>query len=178
MQTTLPILSGLLGLLFLCGCATTRTPLPTVDKVDIDRFMGDWYVIAGLFTPFEKEVHNAVETYERKDDGSIATTFRYRKGGFDGPIKTFHPTGFIYDEETKAEWRMQFIWPFKAAYLVIYLDDDYQHTAIGVPSRKYLWIMSRDWNVPEDDMARILRRVEELGYATNKIEYVPHQWPE
>jgi apolipoprotein D and lipocalin family protein len=162
--------------LFVVGCATTPPP-PTVDYVDLDRFMGDWYVIGGIFTPLEKGAHNALETYERGEDGRIDTTFTFRKGGFDGPEKVYRPTGFIHDQETNAEWRMQFLWPFKAAYLILYLDDAYSHTAIGVPSRRYLWIMARSPEVDEDVYQGIVDQMVAVGYQTNRLVRVPHQWP-
>ena len=66
------------------GCAGNQPPLETVDYVDLDRFMGDWYVIANIPTFLEKNAYNAVESYELDSDGTIATTFVFRKGGFDG----------------------------------------------------------------------------------------------
>ena len=42
--------------------------------VDVDRFMGDWYVIANIPTFAEKGAHNAVESYRLDADGTIATT--------------------------------------------------------------------------------------------------------
>lgn len=166
----------LLGAGLLGACTSTRPP-PVVDQVvDLDRFMGKWYVIAGKFTYFERDAYNAVERYALNEDGTIATTFTFRRGGFDGPKKTFTPKGFVHDETSNAEWRMQFIWPFKAAYLILYLDDDYQHTAIGVPSRKYLWIMARTPEIEPDKMAEIKERLTDVGYALDDVEQVPHQW--
>ena len=71
----------------------------TVDEVDLSRFMGDWYVIASIPTFIEKEAYNAVESYRLEEDGTVATTFRFNKGGFDGPEKVYHPRGFIRDEQ-------------------------------------------------------------------------------
>jgi apolipoprotein D and lipocalin family protein len=33
-------------------------------SVDLERFMGDWYVIANIPTFIEKGAHNAVEGYQ------------------------------------------------------------------------------------------------------------------
>ena len=161
----------------LCGCATVPPP-PTVDRVvDVERFMGDWYVIAGRFTWFERQSHNSVERYELGEDGRIETTFTFRRGGFDGPKKRMNPVGFIHDHETNAEWRMQFIWPFKAAYLILYLDDDYEYTAIGVPGQRYLWIMARKPEISAAKMEEIKSYLYSIGYAVNDLEYIPHSWP-
>jgi apolipoprotein D and lipocalin family protein len=51
---------------------------------------------------------------------------------------------------------MQFFWPFKALYRIIYLTDDYMQTVIGRTKREYVWIMARNRAIPEDDFRRIL----------------------
>ena len=38
-------------------------PIHTVEKVDLNRFIGDWYVIANIPTFIEKDAYNAIETY-------------------------------------------------------------------------------------------------------------------
>ena len=114
-----------LAALSLGACASKYPEMQTVDKVDIERFMGDWYVIANIPTFLEKGAHNAVETYQLDDDGSIATTFKFRKDAFDGKLKEYNPRGFIVDTDTNALWGMRFIWPFKGDYRIVYLDDDY-----------------------------------------------------
>jgi apolipoprotein D and lipocalin family protein len=48
--------------------------LATVNYVDIERFMGPWYVIASIPTVLEKGAHNAVETYTLDDVSSSTTT--------------------------------------------------------------------------------------------------------
>ena len=63
------------------ACASKGPEMKTVDYVDLERFMGDWYVIANIPTFLEKGAHNAVESYALNDDGTIATTFVFRDGG-------------------------------------------------------------------------------------------------
>lgn len=53
----------------------------------------------------------------------MATTFTFRQGGFDGERKVYTPTGFVRDRESNAVWGMQFIWPFKADFRIVYLDE-------------------------------------------------------
>ena len=55
----------------LSACAgTPPKPITTVAKVDLKRFMGDWYVIANIPTFIEKGAHNAIESYAMNPDGS------------------------------------------------------------------------------------------------------------
>jgi apolipoprotein D and lipocalin family protein len=176
-------IAALICLAVTSGCASTSMPpLEAMDrKVDLERFMGDWYVIGFIpvTIPFvsEEGAHNAVESYRLTDEGVIETTYTFREGAFDGPEKRMTPTGWVYNEETNAEWRMQFLWPFKAAYLIVYLDEDYQQTIIGVPDRKYVWIMSRDPELSDADYQELLDYAAGVGYDREKVKRVPQQWP-
>lgn len=160
----------------LSACQASMPPLETVDYVDLERFMGDWYVIGNIPTFVEKEAYNAVESYELNDDGTIATTFTYRKGGFDGPQKTMEPKGFIVNEESNSEWAMQFIWPFKGEYLVIYLDDDYSTTIIGRNKRDYVWLMARTPTMDAAEYEAAVKYIQQVGYDVSELRKVPQRW--
>lgn len=62
----------------LASACSTSPPLDTVDYVDLDRFMGDWYVIAHIPTFIETDAYNAVESYRLEDNGTIDTVFTFR----------------------------------------------------------------------------------------------------
>ena len=111
------------AVLVLGGCASAP-PLATVPHVDLQRFMGDWYVIANIPTFIEKGAHNAIESYRLDSDGTIAVTFTFREGAFDGKPKKYSPRGFVRSDPSNASWDMQFIWPIKADYRITYLNDD------------------------------------------------------
>jgi apolipoprotein D and lipocalin family protein len=150
-------------------------PIHTVASVDLNRFMGDWYVIASIPTSIEKDAYNAVESYRLDEDGTIDTTFRFNKGGFDGPLKTYNPRGYIQDEASSAVWGMQFIWPFKAEYRIIFLNEDYTKTVIGRTKRDYVWIMAREPAISDEDYALILTFLQDEGYDISKVIKVPQK---
>lgn len=162
-------------LLLLAGCAS-HPPMPTVEHVDLERFMGDWYVIANIPTLIERGAHNAIESYALNDDGSIATTFTFRAGRFDGPVKTYRPKGFVVPGTGNAVWGMQFVWPIKADFRVVYLTSDYSQTVIGRNARDYVWIMARTPAIADTDYASILTHLEKLGYDVSRIQRVPQHW--
>ncbi len=160
--------------LTLSACAT-RPDMPTVEHVELDRFMGDWYVIANIPTFIERDAYNAVERYELDDKGNIPTTFSFNKGGFDGPLKTYKPKGFIKDTKTNALWGMQFIWPIKADYRIVYLSEDYQRVIIGRKARDYVWLMARAPEIQDSDYQAMVDLTASLGYQIDKIRKVPQQ---
>ena len=166
-----------IALLFATGCSASLPPLKTVERVDIQRFMGQWYVIACIPTFIETDTYNGIETYRLEPDGSIDTVFTFNKGGFDGPPKRYNPRGFIVDSVNNSTWGMQFIWPFKAEYLITHLNEDYTQAVIGRNKRDYVWIMERPPQIPEGDYQRLVKELENQGYAVAKLRKVPQRWP-
>jgi apolipoprotein D and lipocalin family protein len=167
----------LLSLCLILGACAARGPeMKTVDYVDLERFMGDWYVIGNIPTFVEKGAHNAVESYAMNDDGTIDTTFVFRADAFDGPEKRYNPRGFILDKKTNALWGMRFIWPLKSDYRIVYLDEDYSQTIIARQKRDFIWIMARTPTISEQDYDRLTEFAASIGYDTSKIERVPQRW--
>jgi apolipoprotein D and lipocalin family protein len=178
MQQTLPRSLRLLALLacalLAAGCSNMK-PLPPVDYVDLERFMGDWYVIGNIPTFIETDAYNAVESYALNDDGTIATTFTFREGGFDGEEKVYNPKGFV-QSDNNAVWGMRFIWPIKADFRIVYLDEAYSITIIGRNKRDYVWLMAREPTIPDERYAELVTLIGEMGYDTAQIRKVPQQW--
>jgi apolipoprotein D and lipocalin family protein len=139
--------------------------------------MGSWYVIASIPTFLEKDAYNAVESYRLEVGGTIATTFTFHKGGFNGTLMTMKPRGFVQDAKSNARWGMQFIWPIKAEYLIADLDVDYTETIIARNARDYVWIMARVPQVGEPNYQRLVEAVGRMGYDTSKLVRVPQRWP-
>lgn len=158
-----------------CQLSPQRPPVEVVDKLNLDRFMGDWYVIANIPTPLEKGAHNAVESYRRLAEDKIGVTFSFNEGGFHGERETMTPTGFV-SERSNAIWGMRFIWPFRADYRVLYVDDAYRTTIIGRQKRDYLWIMARQPELSEATLDRLIGIAADRGYDISRIQRVPQRW--
>lgn len=160
----------------LLGCASKYTEMDTVEYVDIDRFMGPWYVIANIPTFLERDAYNAVENYTLNADGTIATIFTFRKGSVDGKQKEYRPKGFVLDSESNALWGMRFVWPIKADYRIVYVADDYSTTIVARQNRDFVWIMARTSTVSDQDYEQLVSFVEAIGYDVSKLKRVPQQW--
>jgi len=156
-----------------CGVSPQKVTVPVVEKVDLPRFMGPWYVIGVIPTFIEKDVYNAIESYELAPDGTIKTTFTLNKGGFDGERKVYTPRGFVVPGTNNAIWGMQFIWPIKAEFVISHLDADYTETIIARSARDYVWIMARTPIIDDARYAALVKRVADMGYDTSKLVKVP-----
>ena len=166
----------LLNLTFLC-LITSCSSLPelkTVEKIEIPKFMGSWYVIANIPTFIEKGAHNAQETYTwNEKESRIDVDFSFNKDSFDGEKKSYPQKAFIYNTKTNAEWRVQPIWPLRFAYLIVGVAPDYSWTIIGVPNRNYVWIMARTPTLSQDTYDMIVAKVKENHFDITKLKIVP-----
>lgn len=145
------------------------------DSVDLDRFMGTWYVHGHSPTFLDKNAYDATETYELKENGKIQTTYRFRKGSHTGNWKTMKPVGWVHDEETNAEWRMKFFGLFSAPYYILYVSPDYKKTVIGHPDRDMAWIMTRSPEISDSSYNRLLSELSQRDYDMEAIRRVSHE---
>ena len=159
------------------GCASTSTasrpPVALAAQVDLPRFMGDWYVISNIPTVFEKGAYNAKDSYRLDADGTVVTTYSYNDGDFSGPAKTLGSRGFVEPGSHNAVWGQQYVWPFKADYRIAYVSPDYRYTVIAREKRDYVWIMSRQPQMPVADYERLTALVAAQGYDISKLQRVP-----
>jgi apolipoprotein D and lipocalin family protein len=157
------------------GCrSASLQPLP-LPQLDLARYMGDWYVIANIPTPFEKNVFNAIESYALNEDGSVTATFTYNEGGFEGKKKTFKPKAYVRDDGSNAAWGMQF-GPIRAEYLIAYVNPDYTQTVVARSNRDFVWIMARTPEISETDYDRLVEQIGKWGYDTEKLQRIPQHW--
>ncbi len=170
------LLLAILVSIVVISCSSTK-PIRTEAMVDLERFMGDWYVIAHIPTFLEDNAYNAVETYELREDDVVNTTFTFREGGFDGEEKVYTPTGFVNTDQGNAVWGMRFFWPFRSEYRIAYLDRYYRYTIIARSKRDYVWIMARQPQLSDNDYQTLVGKVADLGYDMSELRRVPQRWP-
>jgi apolipoprotein D and lipocalin family protein len=137
--------------------------------------MGPWYVIGVIRTFLEKDIYNAIESYELAADGTIKTTFTFNKGALDGPAKRMQPKGFVVEGSNNAIWGMQFVWPIKAEFVISHVDAGYTETIIARSARDYVWIMARTPTIDAARYAALVARVESMGYDISKLVKVPQR---
>lgn len=165
------------ALAILASACASHPPQRRVEHLDLQRFMGDWYVQAHIPVGSEKHAYNGVESYALDDDGRVLTSYVFRKGGFDAKPKIMEPVGFVSDQ-SNAKWGMRFIWPFRAEYLVSHIDAEYTETVIARTKRDYVWVMTRAPEISEERLEALTEVVAELGYDVTELRRVPQRWPD
>lgn len=148
----------------------------TVERMDLDKFLGSWYVIALMPTAFEKNAVNGIETYTRNEQGEIGVEYVFYDGDPQGKKKTMVQKVKIIDPETNTEWKVQPFWPLWLPYLILELAEDYRYTVVGTDNYKYVWIMAREPMLSEEDYMYILNRLEKRGYKLEDLIIMPQIW--
>ena len=143
--------------------------------VDLPKFMGDWYVHGYTPTMLDPNAFNPVESYVLESDGSVATTYEFNAGSFDGPLKTYHPRARIFDKTSNAEWRMRFFGVITSPYLILYVSDDYQETVVAHPNRTMAWIMTRSPVITEARYAALKQELETRNFDLSELVRAQHQ---
>jgi apolipoprotein D and lipocalin family protein len=137
--------------------------------------MGDWYVFAHIPYSLEKGKVGTLDRYALRPDGHIQNSFLFRRASLDAPLEEWKGVARVHDKASNAEWRVQFVWPFRLPFLVIDLDPDYQWAVIGYSSRKLGWVLSRKTALNDDTYRSILKRMEQQGYDASLLVKVPQR---
>ena len=154
------------------GCRNYE-PIPVAPSLDLDRFMGQWYVIASIQTLVDRDPYNAVEIYERAERG-ISITYQFNAGAPDGDLKTYKIKAMVDNPGINTDWQVTyFTWPFESDYRFLHVEPDYSVVVIGQPSRKYCWILSRQKTIPDALYSDIVLYLQQLGYDVAKIRRIP-----
>lgn len=149
---------------------------PVVENLDLQRFMGRWYVIALIPNWVEEGATNSYDDYELNQDGSIDVTYKAIKDGKQQMIKQ---KAVVVDKNIPSRWDMSFIEPwipfYSAPYEVIVLDEDYEYMVVGYPDNSYGWIMSRKTSMQDKVFENILNVLDrDFGYNKKDFQKVIH----
>ena len=165
----------LITLLCISSLYSQESEMKTVDYVDIERFMGKWFVTAIVPNMIENGATNASDIYELNPDGTIAITYDAIK---DGKKKQIKQKGTIINKESNADWTIQMKKPYapflKFPFKIILIDTNYKYMAVGYPDNKMGWIMNRDTNMDELVYEDILVKLEEFGYSKDQFVKILH----
>jgi lipocalin len=147
--------------------STTELDTTTVRQLDLQRYMGKWYEIARYNHWFEKGMTHVIAEYSMQPDGKIRVVNKGIKNGklkeIIGKARQLHP------KEYPGRLEVSFFLWFYGDYYILELDKDYQYVVIGSSTDKYLWIMSRTPQLPDETLQRILSMLERRGYDVSKL---------
>ena len=170
---------GLLALLMVAA-SLQLDQVRTVDAVDLDRYLGDWFEIARFPNRFQRSCAGDVRaTYTRRSDGRIDVVNRCR--ATDGRIIEAQGVARIVDVRTSAKLKVRFapavlsFLPFVwGDYWIVGLADDYSWSVVGSPDRAYLWILARTPAVETGRLAAARAAARANGFDIDRLAMTRH----
>jgi apolipoprotein D and lipocalin family protein len=148
--------------------------MTTVERVDLEKYAGVWYEYSRIPNSFQDDcLQNTTATYHLREDGRVDVTNRC----IDAVGDTIEANGIaqVVDTETRSKLEVSFVRLlgfnlFWGDYWIIGLAEDYRYAVVGVPSRKYGWILSRKPTVSEEDLTTIENILKANGY--NHVDFL------
>lgn len=157
----------------LYSCATIPKGAVAVKPFDKEKYLGKWYEIARKDFKFERNLSNTTAEYSLNENRTIKVNnqgYNTIKGEWKQAIGKAKFVG----EENTAMLKVSFFGPFYSGYNVLAIDDEYKYALIAGESTKYLWILSREVNIPEEIKDKYLKIAKEIGYNTDDLVWVEH----
>lgn len=159
-------------LLLLAACnlkgSSSMPPLQVVDHVDLERYAGKWYEIARYPHKFQEGCLQSQATYTLTASGISVLNECYEESQPE-KIRSAQGKARVVDPQTNAKLKVSFFWPFYGKYWILDLGKDYGYAVVGHPSRKYLWILSRETTMDKEIYQAILSRLAVQHYDTSKL---------
>lgn len=151
-----------------------EAPLKAVPYVDMNRYMGRWYMIANI--PYFAEAGNVAVyvEYSKRADSLYDDKYTARES-FDDPPFVKNGLIEVTDPVTQAEGRITFLPPIWQDFAIVFLDEDYRYSVIAHPSRNYAWIFAREPRMNDSVYQQTLATLADNGFDINRILKIPHQ---
>lgn len=173
-----PVFLFAISILILVSCTSSQEnglpQLTTVNRVDLNRYIGLWYEVAKIPNKFQDQcAYGTTAEYKIDEDGDIIVTNScYDKNG---KLDAAEGLAKVVDKNSNAKLEVSFfsivgIRPFWGDYWIIGLDENYQWAIVGTPSRKYGWVLSRTPVLSDETMREIFERLRSQNYNPETFE--------
>ncbi|MFO7607435.1 MAG: lipocalin family protein [Desulfurivibrionaceae bacterium] len=159
--------------LMICGCVggddSGQAPLETVERVDLERYAGEWYEIARYPNRFQRDCPAGKATYTLLPTGKVEVLNECYDREYQSVLRSVKGRARVVDPDSNARLKVTFFWPFSGDYWIIGLGDDYQYAVVGHPDRKYLWILSRRPDMSAELYSQITADLKKQGYDPERL---------
>lgn len=140
--------------------------------IDLERYMGRWYVIANIPYFPERGKVATYDEYKLREDGRIDNIFGFKKS-FDKKEKQWKALATVKPDIGNRKWTIKFFGLLNADYEILEIAPDYSWVLIGHPKREMGWVMARDANIDDALYGTLLKKFETYNYKTTSFKRVP-----
>ncbi|MCH8498875.1 MAG: lipocalin family protein [Marinobacter sp.] len=156
------------------GCSSLPEGVEPVQQFELERYLGTWYEIARLPHRFEEGLSHVTAEYTLVREGRVKVVnqgYHAEKGEW----KRAEGTAKFAGEPSVGHLRVSFWGPFYASYVVAALDKKgYQYALVTGPNHRYLWVLSRTPELPDEVRDALVEKADNLGFAVGDLIWVDH----
>ncbi len=155
--------------LLAAGCAV-KVPanVQPVQNFDAAKYMGQWHEIARIDHRFQKGLTKATANYTLNPDGTVKVVNRGFNAAKNEWKEVEGEAKFLGDPRTAA-LKVSFFGPFYGGYNVVHLDPDYQTSLVIGENTDYFWLLSRNPDLPQNQVQALLQKAQSMGVDLNKV---------
>ena len=154
------------------SCAESTSHLNAVKPFELNRYLGTWYELARFDHSFERGLSNVTATYTPKED-----KIEVLNKGYDdksGEWDTAKGKAKFAGDKNVGYLKVSFFGPFYGDYKIIKLDPNYEWAVVTSSSYKYLWILSRQSQIPKAQKDELVKDIKSMGFKTDALIWVKH----
>ena len=151
------------------GQAGAGQKVSAVAKLDMNRYMGNWYEVARLPNKAERDcVSDAIVLLAPGDKPNRYTEVDscLRK---DGTTNARNAKMKPMDKSGDGRLKVSYLWPFYKKRWVLAVGPEYDWALIGSPDHKTLWVFSRTAAAKPGAMAQIGAKAALNGFDVSKL---------
>ena len=141
--------------------------------IDLQRFMGRWYVIGRVPNFVERGHVASVNTYTLRDDNKVAIHYQFREG-FAEPEEEIDIRAKVDEDSGNRRWRTWFYRVVPTHTRILEVAPDYSWALIGYPGREMAWIFAREPDMDNATYRQLATRLrDKYDVNTDKLKRVP-----
>ncbi|WP_318443318.1 lipocalin family protein [Photobacterium leiognathi] len=155
------------------GCTGKPETITPVSSFELNKYLGTWYEIARLDHSFERNLDKVSATYSMNADGSVKVINK----GFNTQKQQWKEAvgkaKFVKTQDI-GYLKVSFFGPFYGSYIIFYLEPDYSTALISSYNYEYLWLLSRQKQLTNEQLQKYLTIAQQAGFDTSKLIF-PNQ---
>ena len=133
-------------------------------KVDLNKYQGKWYDQASFPTWFDKNCEGQRAEYKVRPDGKVDVINTCLPSG-----RQVKGTARSVSKDNK-NLKVSFFPLIEGDYNILYLDKGYKNVVVGSSSKNYLWILTKNKNIPKKELDKLVMIAKKKGYDTSKLK--------
>lgn len=142
--------------------------LETVQRFEVNKYLGLWYEIARIDFKHEKDLKNVTANYSLKENGKIKVVnrgFNYVKNNW----QEAEGKATFRGAEDRGALKVSFFGPFYSEYNVVMMEPEYENVLVFGKNTDYLWILSRKKSIPPTVKEKFIQYAAQYGYDLSRI---------